>query len=344
MRDKLVNLAKSRCEKLTEDLYSYLHEESVQTRLCSWTEAELIDIGGGDMEVTRFNADNKITKRVKNELFTWEVNEHIIKNLSDELTEKFLEEFKLLGQECAVIDMMIEGNRDMDLTFASNKDGSKDDKDGNIFSGGEKVILAVASPLWLPLVAAAAVLFLPVGIGMVIREALKDKSEKDRFMKDKIAHMEKWTREHFDNVLTMERLRQFVFKAYYSEFERKIDEVCHQSIPVLISADQRMVNNIANDQRSSREIYKQFLPIQNKLRVVLCKYQLYGLINDSNDHVAMKDIKEIRRIGQGNFSDVYRVKLRLQDREIDAAMKVLRRSMDVADDMYAQLSELDSLR
>ena len=344
MREKLVFLAKSRCEKLAEDLYSYLHNENVQTRLCSWTEAELIDIGGGDMEVTRFNADNKITKRVKNELFTWEVNEHIIKNLSDELTQKFLEEFKLLGQECSVIDMMIEGNRDMDLTSVSNKDGSKDDKDGNIFSGGEKVILAVASPLWLPLVAAAAVLFLPVGIGMVIREALKDKSEKDRFMKDKIAHMEKWTKEHFDNVLTMESLRKFVFKAYYSEFERKIDEVCQQSIPVLISADQRMVNNIANDQRSSREIYNQFLPIQNKLRVVLCKYQLYGLIYDSNDNVAMKDIKEIRRIGHGNFSDVYRVKLRLQNREIDAAMKVLRRSMDVADDMYAQLSELDSLR
>lgn len=341
VREKLVELAKARCEKLVEDLHDHLHQEAVQTRLCSWTEAELMDIGGGDMEVTRFNADKKISKRIQDELFKWEVNKHIIKHLSDELTIKFLEEFRFLGQECSKIDMMIEGNQEWNFKAEGAKD---EEKDGTIFTGGEKVILAVAAPLWLPLVAAAAVLFLPVGIGMVIREALKDKSEREKFMRNKKAHMQKWTMEHFDTVLTKESLHQFVFKAYYSRFEEKIDEVCKNQIPILISADQRMVNNIANDQRTSKEIYNQFLPIQNQLKHVLCKHQLFGLLYDSKDHIASKDIRKIKNIGQGNFSDVYLVKLQQNGREIDAAMKVLRRTLEGAEDMYAQLSELDNLR
>ena len=294
------------------------------------------------MEVTRFNADKKITRRVQEELFRWETNKNVIKELSDKLTAVFLEEFKLLGQECSEIDMMIEGKKECD--FEALKDQGKEDKDGTIFSGGEKVILAVAAPLWLPLVAAAAVLFLPVGIGMVIREALKDKSEREKFMKDKVTHMKRWTKEQLDQVFTKESLQQFIDKAYYTEFERKIDQVCKQFIPNQISADRRMVNNIANDQRTSREIFNQFIPLQNRLKSVLCKHQLFGLVHDSSDHIRMADIKNGPKIGGGNFSDVYRVMLQQNDREIPAAMKVLRRTLEGAEDMYAQLSELDSLR
>ena len=305
---------------------------------------ELTDIGTGDMEVTRFNADKKITKRVKDELFRWETEQRIIKKLSDELTTKFLEEFKLLGQECAVIDMMIEGDQDWDYTVEAMRDGDAEDKEGTIFSSGEKIILAVASPLWIPLVAAAAVLFLPVGIGMVIREQLKDRSEREKFMNNKTSYMEKWTKEHFEKVLKRESLHKFVLHVYYKQFEKKIDEVCKQFIPDQISADQRMMNHIANDQRTSREIYNQFLPIQNRLKQVLAKYQLFGLIYESRDYIPMKDVKEIKNIGHGNFSDVYLVKLQRDNREVDAAMKVLRRALESPEEMYTQLSELDSLR
>ena len=295
------------------------------------------------MEVTRFNADKKIMGRVQVELLKWETEKNVIKDLSNELTQTFLEAFKLLGQDCSEIDMMIEGDREVD--FDTYNDPESIDKNGTIFSGGEKVILAVAAPLWLPLVAAAAVLFLPVGIGMVIREALKDKSEREKFMKDKVTFMVKWTREQLDKVFTKESLQQFVRKAYYLEFESKIDQVCKRFIPNQISADRRMVNNIANDQRTSREIYNQFIPLQNRLKFVLCKHQLFGLVHDSIDHIQMTDVSEGPKVGGGNFSDVYRVKLKRNDnREIDAAMKVLRRTLEGAEDMYAQLAELDSLR
>ena len=339
-----MNLAKSRCDALEENLFRHLHQEDVRARLSSWDELDLTDIGTGDMEVTRFNADKKITKRVKDELFKWETEHHIIKNLSDELTKKFLEEFKLLGQECSVIDMMIEGDQDWDYTAETMRDGSTDDREGTIFSSGEKVILAVASPLWIPLVAAAAVLFLPVGIGMMIREQLKDKSEREKFMKNKTVYMQNWTKEHFEKVLKRESLHDFVIHVYYKQFEKKIDEVCKQFIPTQISADQRMMINIATDQRTSREIYNQFLPVQNRLKQVLAKYQLFGLIYESKDYIAMKDVKEVKRIGKGNFSDVYLVKLKQDNKEVDAAMKVLRRALESPEEMYTQLSELDSLR
>ena len=337
-------MAKSRCETLAERLFEHLNQKDVRNRLSSWDELDLADIGTGDMEVTRFNADKKITKRVKDELFKWETEHHIVKNLSEELMKKFIEEFKLLDKECSKIDMIIEGDKDWEYTAGAIRDGAGDDKDGTIFSSGEKVILAVASPLWIPLVAAAAILFLPVGIGMVIREQLKDKSEREKFMKNKTVYMQNWTKEHFEKVLERESLHDFVMHVYYKQFEKKIDEVCKQFIPTQISVDQRMMVDIAKDQRTSREIYNQFLPIQNRLKQVLAKYQLFSLLYESKDYIAMTDVKEVRKIGHGNFSDVYLVKLKQNNQEVDAAMKVLRRALESPEEMYTQLSELESLR
>ena len=184
-----------------DNLFQHLHQEDVRARLSSWNESDLTDIGTGDMEVTRFNADMKITKRLKGELLKWETEHNILRNLSNELTKSCLEEFKLLGQEFSKIDMMIEGNKDWEYTADAMRDSDVEDKEGTIFSSGKKVILAVASPLWIPLVAAAAFLFLPVGIGMKIREQLKDKSERKKFMKNKTVYMQNWTNEHFDKVL-----------------------------------------------------------------------------------------------------------------------------------------------
>ena len=315
-------MAKCGCERLVDDLFTHLHQDAVQTRLYSWKESELIDIGVGDMEVTRFNADEKITRRVQEELFRWETNKNVIKELSDELTALFLEEFKLLSQESSEIDLMIEGKNK--FYFEALKDKTKEDKDGAIFSGGEKFILAVAAPSWLPIKAAAAVVqFPPLGIGMVIREALKDNSEREKFQKDKVTHMKRWTKEELDQVFTKESLQQFIDKAYYTEFERKIDQVCKRFIPNQIPADQRMVN---------------------RLKFVLCKHQLFGLVYDSNDYIRIADIKNGPKIGGGNFSDVYRVMLQQNDKEIPATMKVLRRTLEGAEDMYDQSSELDTLR
>ena len=329
---------------MEEELFQHLHQEDVRARLSSWNELDLADIGTGDMEVTRFNADKKIAKRVKDELVNWEQEHDIIKNLSTELAKEFLEEFKLLGQECSRIDMMIEGSPNWEYTAEAMRDGGAEDKEGTVFSTGEKVILGVASPLWIPLVAAAAVLFLPVGIGMVIREQLKDKSEREKFMKNKLMYLQNWTKEHFEKVLKRESLHDFVTNVYYKQFEKKIDEVCRQFIPTQISADQRLMIDIAKDQRTSREIYNQFLPIQNKLKKVLAKHQLYSLLYESKDYIEMKNVKEVRRIGHGNFSDVYLVKLKQDNKEVDAAMKVLRRALESPEEMYTQLSELDSLR
>ena len=144
--------------------------------------------------------------------------------------------------------------------------------------------------------------------------------------------------------LKRENLHDFVKHVYYKQFEKKIDEVCKQFIPTQISADQRLMIDIATEQRTSREIYNQFLPIQNRLKQVLAKYQLFGLIYESEDYIAMKDVKEVRGIGHGNFSDVYLVKLKQNNKEVDAALKVLRRALESPDEMYTQLSELHSLR
>lgn len=200
------------------------------------------------------------------------------------------------------------------------------------------------APLWVPLVTAASILFLPVGIGMFINESIRERNQRSDFMENKAKYMREWAIKAVDVVFTEDNIRSFVFKVYFSVFESKILQLCSDFIPKQIDADRKMINDIVNDMRSSSQILKEFQPLLNRLRVILGKLRLYELDYLKLEKISTETLKQWEQIGGGNFSNVYRAKwTNSRNEEIDVALKVLKKKLTGAN-LLGQLDEVECLR
>lgn len=212
-----------------------------------------------------------------------------------------------------------------------------------LFTKSEKVMLVVAAPLWVPLAIAASVLFIPVGIGMFIKETIRASKQRKDFMENKVRYMKEWTQKIMDTAFTEENINSFIFDVYLGNFKRKIEELCLEVIPKQIAADLKMVNFIVKDMRTSHKILSQFQPLLYKVKLIIGKLRLYELKYLSTDLIDSSALRVIKPIGKGNFSDVYQAVWTKGDITKNVAIKELRRKLKGAD-MISQLEELEILR
>jgi hypothetical protein len=220
---------------------------------------------------------------------------------------------------------------------------SSSQRQDELFTKSEKIILAFASPLWVPLVTAASILFLPVGIGMFVRETFKASKQRKDYTENKVKYMKEWTEKITEATFTEEHIGKLIFDVYFGTFERNIERVCSDFIPKQIAADQRQVNLIANDRRTSHQILEQYTPMLANLKVIKGQLYLYELHYMTTDLIDPSEIHIEKEIGKGNFSDVYLATWKKCNGELRVALKVLRRKMKGAD-MLNQLEEVDILR
>lgn len=204
-------------------------------------------------------------------------------------------------------------------------------------------MLGVFSPLWVPIVTAASLLFLPVGIGMFVKETMKARDLRKNYMKDKASFMQDWTDEIMTKVFTHESIKAFINSSYLALFKISIIQLCEEYIPKQIAADKRQVNLIANDRRSSQEILKSFQPLQNGLRKMLAKLLLFKLEHMAKDVIDIAELKQTGQIGGGNFSNVYMATWKQDNTVSQVALKVLKTNLNGVE-MYRQLEEVEHLR
>lgn len=212
-----------------------------------------------------------------------------------------------------------------------------------LFSRNEKIFLAIASPLWVPIVTAASILFLPVGVGMLIKETLKARRQRQEYMNDKVRFMRKWTVEIMSKCLTKENIQAFIFHSYLASFQESIKELCNDYIPKQIAADKRQVNDIANDRRTSQEILRAFKPLQKGIREILANVMFFELQFIAKDVIRIDSLRRIGWLGNGSFSDVHLAAWQRDSDTLEVALKVLKSKL-VGAEMYSQLSEVQCLR
>lgn len=212
-----------------------------------------------------------------------------------------------------------------------------------LFTKSEKVILAVAAPLWVPLVTAASLLFLPVGVGMFIKETIKAGKQRRDYTENKVKYMKEWTTKIMETAFTEENIEGFVFDVYFGNFKRKIEELCLEFIPKQIAADQKQVNIIANDRRTSYQILEEFQPLMTSLKVIMGHLRFYELKYMAKDIIDLSDLHIEKEVGRGNFSDVYLARWTNGGKQERVAMKVLRRKMK-GSEIVSQLDEVECLR
>ncbi|XP_060590684.1 uncharacterized protein LOC132745735 isoform X2 [Ruditapes philippinarum] len=342
VKDGLINTARSECQMMVNKLHTYLQSDDVKNRLLSWREEDAPDIEADDFEVAKFKADGVIVERILKFLKDWEEENKLVKLASERLTKMFKEECQIISKDYTDVNVVVEGFIDEDLPIALGiaPNGKPNEA---LFTKSEKVILAVAAPLWVPLVTAASLLFLPVGVGMFIKETIKAGKQRRDYTENKVKYMKEWTTKIMETAFTEDNIASFIFEVYFGNFERKIVELCDEFIPKQIAADQRQVNIIANDRRTSHQILSEFQPLLMKLKMVMGKLRFFELKYMAKDMIAPTDLHIEKEVGKGNFSDVYLATWTNGDKQEKVAMKVLRRKMK-GYEMVSQLEEVECLR
>lgn len=162
-------------------------------------------------------------------------------------------------------------------------------------------------------------------------------------MSDKTTFMRNWTDEMMNVCFTKENIKDFISKSYLALFQISIFELCNEHIPKQIAADRRQVNNIANDRRTSQEILRVFQPLQRGIREIQAEVLFFKLRFMDKDVIKIEDLRKVKRIGDGSFSEVYLARWKIENEIKDVALKVLKGNMSGLE-MYSQLSEVECLR
>lgn len=110
MKERLYEEAENECFNMSEEISSYFAKDEVQDRLCEWKENETPDIQADDFEVTKFEADELIMGKIKNEVRRWESGCGYVKQMCDRLTNLFKQECQLLERDAREVSLIIVGD------------------------------------------------------------------------------------------------------------------------------------------------------------------------------------------------------------------------------------------
>ncbi|KAH3734353.1 hypothetical protein DPMN_040792 [Dreissena polymorpha] len=176
---------------------------------------------------------------------------------------------------------------------------------------------------------------------MLIKQTVQAKQQRTEYMKDKAKYMTIWTEQVIEDFFKESVIDKFISETYMSLFERKIKDLCEETIPAQIKADIQQVEQIQRDRRSSKTITREFKPIQLTLQDIIGQLKLYGLKFVTKDLIDVAHIRRIREIGKGSFSTVYSALYPATGNGREVALKIL--TLRFAD-LYSQLTELECLR
>lgn len=334
--------AEERCSEISNQLNEHLNSTETKGRIFLWSIPELPN--GADIEVIEYKAKEMIIKRINEETREW-CNKKDVNNITKELSDLFKRECKLIDAQCDEINKTLldirmpldEHLHDFNVSNPTSHDP--------LFTKHEKIVLAVTSPLWLPLVIGAGLIALPFGIAVGVKDIVQQTKKMNDYNSNKLKYMMDWSDMVLDKY-SQNTIYKLMEDTYLNDFNMKVQFVCENVIPNQIAADEQFIDNIKNDIRSSCEIRKQYQPLETSCKYMLGKLLLIYMDYFSGYRLSSNEIREGDRrqeIGKGQFSDVHTAEILINEEWIKAAVKTLRKPLENIQS-YIQLTEVQNLR
>jgi hypothetical protein len=317
-----------------------MNSEKTKRRIFCWSIAELPN--GDNMEVIEYKAKDMIFKRINEETRKW-CNKKYVNNITQDLSDLFNRECKLMDAQCDEINaILLDISMPMDehlLDFSEPNPTSHDP----LFSKHEKIVLAVTSPLWHPLVIGAGLIALPFGVVVGAKDSAQQTKKMNDYNSCKLKYMMDWSDMVLDKY-SKDTIYKLMEDTYLNDFNMKFKFVCENVIPNQIAADEKFINNIKNDIRSSCEIRKKYQPLETSCKYMLGKLLLIYMDYFSGYRLSHNEIREgEQEIGKGNFSDVHATEILINGEWIKTDVKMLRKPLENIQS-YIQLTEVQNLR
>lgn len=331
MKSKMKKLAEERCMEIADLLRECINKEETIQKMCNWHEDDLPN--DKDFTVVREKATQMISERIRNQIIEMS-RELTIKDKWTSLFDDLKKECKVIKANVHEIDQIIKGNSlplsDKNLdNWSSCTNSSKSGSESSLI---ETFFLIATGPIWVPVV----VIALPfVYLGEFIGNLL----EIRRYKQNKISYM---------NTLTKEVIKKFDTDAIYNDlglklleqFMSSLNKICEDIIPNLITADQKLLENISKENRDSQTLLKEYTPIELHCKDII-GHLLYVKIKYFHDK-PIRILKEEDFIGKGSYAEVHKCHADIGGRMVECAVKRLTTDLQHSD-RYLQLSEAENM-
>ena len=305
-------------------LRTYLLSEEVKARFTSWTLDE-VPRSEDNWVLTRNQISKVLSRRFQEFIEQWEEDNKVFANARESLVQHFQTRYNYVeGQLRNLQSAITADKKDVpeNLTELSDSD----------FSLGEKVLIGVTSPIWVPLgIVAGLVIGVPVLGIKALKSKLEDRKKLQTYKKDKCTFMSEMSALYLEDVIEEKSLKPFVNE------QMKEAEVCLQQIqarlPELIEADKMLCNQLRDETRTQEEITERYQPILDEASLLRGRLAVFGF-----EEVRATDIKTTNltwsensssHIGRGAFSNVYTGEMKRNGNLYTVALKVYNEVLDV---------------
>jgi len=316
-------------------LFEYLSSEEVKARFALWTLDEVPKVESS-WEVTKSKIEDVLSTRLQEIIEQWEEDKQVFRTAHESLVQHFQQHYNFVTGQLQNIQVAVT---------ADHVDVPQVDPFDSGLIVGEKVVIGVTSPIWLPLGLVAMVLGAPIAGVLAVKERLKDRKQLKKYEADKCAFMIKESEKYLDAASDEKYLRPFVRDQLQdARFYLKQIEAC---LVQLFRVPKMLCEQLIDETRSKKELQDLYHPIieeSSQLRGQLAVFRIRELrTNDiSSEELEWKDdISSL--LGSGAFDTVYKGTLRTHGVVQAVALRVCNKVLDVKNAIKI-VAEVDLLR
>ena len=294
---------KTQVEVAVKTLSEYLTSDGFRARFTSWTLDE-VPKAEISWEVTINNIMKALRSRMKETLDQFEEDNQMFANARESLVQLFQQRFSYVEGELR----NLQGAATADELDIPESDPPDDDL---VFTTREKIIIGVASPIWVPLSLVALVIGVPVVGVMAIKSKVEDKNRIKKYEKDRCTFMAEASADYLDD-LDESEIRHFV-EEQLEEAQLCLKQI-EARIPGLIEADELLYNQLRDERRSSKEIQGLYQPSVDTASSIRGHLAVFGLREIYARDISSEELdwKEDNssRLWSGAYANVYQGELK----------------------------------
>lgn len=265
---------------------------------------------------------------ISNEIRKWSHN-HNINDIPACLFRFFLKECKLEKGDVPGLDKIIQLIKPP-INHVNVPNFGSNTRSPSLSIAG-KIVAIVSAPLWVP-ITVVSVPFVLIGI------AISDKIDLNQYKKNKIAFMQKLTKEVLEKY-NSEVIYDSLSVQFVPEFMLNINEICEKNIPNMIRADQKLIENIERQDSNSKTLQQDCFQIKQECKEALGNL-LYAKIKHFSDDPP-RILNEGPILGKGSFAIVHLCDVNFGRTTLEDIVQcaVKRPILPIQSDKYLQLSE-----
>ena len=326
-----------KCASISKRLHKHLNDPATTDRLFKFSIHELPN--GRYNWFIKERGKDLILNRINSEIRDWCRTERV-DDITEELNELLRKKYQKVESE---IEEICNNLNDYQISLEKKYSKDKTLRDRNFLDAYEDTVLSWPFLAVFPLSFAITALLSPILWPLVIKDFF-DKSVKD-YNDNKQEYMRRWCFQLLKE-FSAKNIEKVIYNTYLNDFKKRVTHLSDHVIPKQIEADEKSIDNIIKDIRTSSIIRDQYRPLENRCMVILGKILLVDMEFFSGCKIPEDKIRDDTDtlIVNGAHADVFETNICISDQWTKAAVKCLRRPLDDDDDIYIQLAEVQTLR